>query len=64
MPVSPLLHGRQRTEHDVVGLAWQLVLDGALLGAPQHDALKEHPDLLLPLRALPQNTQQTCSGLL
>ncbi len=38
-PVRAHLDGRQRAEHDVVDLAWQLLLDRALLGPPQKVAL-------------------------
>ena len=62
MPVRALLHRRQRTEHNVVGLAWQLVLDGALLGTPQQDAAKECVELRLLLYGLPQCRSLVCTG--
>lgn len=58
--VSAVLHGREATEHDVVGFGGQLVLDGAILGATQHVLCQQCFQLALGSLSL---WQEYCSSL-
>lgn len=50
--IGPVLEQRHLAEHDVVSLLWQLVLDGAVLGAPQQVFVHQLVQLRLSVSAL------------